>query len=146
MEHSVEQMFHGQPLLSQRRKRRCEYEREEYSVSHLLYQFNVLKALFMAAKSSFIEIFTLLAASAIAPRSSQWRIERSVKQDGAHAISREVQFKDKRLYYGFYELPDRDGSNRYLFYLNQLAAGGNKVIVIYMEGSASLEQVKKMLK
>ncbi|MBJ2166998.1 MAG: hypothetical protein JFR24_03890 [Muribaculaceae bacterium] len=73
-------------------------------------------------------------------------IERSVKQDGAHAISREVQFKDKRLYYGFYELPDRDGSNRYLFYLNQLAAGGNKVIVIYMEGSASLEQVKKMLK
>ena len=74
------------------------------------------------------------------------QIERSVKQDGAHAISREVQFKDKRLYYGFYELPDRDGSNRYLFYLNQLAAGGNKVIVIYMEGSASLEQVKKMLK
>lgn len=73
-------------------------------------------------------------------------IERAVRRDGADALSREVQFRDGRLFYGFYRLRRHNDLNRYIFFLNQLAAGGNKVILIYLEGSASPEQVKKMLK
>ncbi|MDE6486920.1 MAG: hypothetical protein K2L76_05390 [Muribaculaceae bacterium] len=73
-------------------------------------------------------------------------VERAVKQDGASATDREVQLRAGRLYYGFYTLPRRNSKNRYLLYLNQLAAGGDKLLVIYLEGHASAEQVKKMLK
>lgn len=73
-------------------------------------------------------------------------VERAVKQDGARATDREVQLRGGRLYYGFYALPRRNSKNRYLLYLNQLAAGGDKLLVIYLEGDASAEQVKKMLK
>ena len=69
-----------------------------------------------------------------------------MRRDGADALSREVQFRDGRLFYGFYRLRRHNDLNRYIFFLNQLAAGGNKVILIYLEGSASPEQVKKMLK
>jgi len=73
-------------------------------------------------------------------------LEKTVRQDGAHARSREIQYKNGKLYYGFYQLPRHGGNNRYLFYLNQLASGGDKIIIIYMEGTATREQVKKMLR
>lgn len=73
-------------------------------------------------------------------------VERAVKQDGTRATDREVQLRAGRLYYGFYALPRRNSKNRYLLYLNQLAAGGDKLLVIYLEGRASAEQVKNMLK
>ena len=73
-------------------------------------------------------------------------VERAVKQDGARATDREVQLRGGRLYYGFYALPRHNSKNRYLLYLNQLAAGGDKLLVIYLEGYATAEQVKKMLK
>ena len=56
-----------------------------------------------------------------------------------------------KLYYAFYSLsPGKSKSgknvNRYLFYLNQYAVGRDGLIIIYLSGSASREQVKNMLK
>lgn len=69
-----------------------------------------------------------------------------VNADAANAIEREVSYRGGKLYYGFYQLPDRHGAHRYLFYLNQNLTGGNKVIVIFLQGTASRKEIKEMLK
>lgn len=74
-------------------------------------------------------------------------IEALVARDGAGAIDREVSYRDGGLYYAFYELKPRNVIvRRYLFFLNQHRGTGNKIILIYIEGSASQEKIKKMLK
>lgn len=74
------------------------------------------------------------------------QIERAVTHDGAKADSREVSFKDGRLYFGFYTLPPHDKENRYIFYLNSEPTGGNKTTLIYIQGKASPEKIQEMLK
>lgn len=73
-------------------------------------------------------------------------VESLVRRDGIKATSRETKYSDSRLNYAFYALPPRNDKNRYILYLNQLPTGGQKVIVIYMEGTATPEQIKNMLK
>lgn len=73
-------------------------------------------------------------------------IEPLVVKDGAGAVDREVSYRDGGLYYGFYQLKPRNGCQRYLFYLNQNRNKGNKIILIYLEGTASREKIKQMLK
>lgn len=73
-------------------------------------------------------------------------IEPLVIKDGLHAQDREVSYRDGGLYYGFYQLTPRNGTQRYLFYLNQNRNKGNKIILIYLEGSASRDKIKQMLK
>lgn len=74
-------------------------------------------------------------------------IERLVAHDGAAAREKEVTYRHGQLYYGFYVLPRVNGKHRYLFYLNQYAAGvGDKIILIYIEGNAGKEAIKKLLK
>ncbi len=78
-------------------------------------------------------------------------IEPLVTKDGAKAVDKEVSYRGGKLYYAFYTLPpvkSKSGirNNRYLFYLNQYAVGRDGVTLIYMSGTASGEQVKKMLK
>ena len=78
-------------------------------------------------------------------------LEPLVTKDGATAINKEVSYRGGRLYYAFYTLPPRNGKlgirvNRYIFYLNQYAVGRNGVILIYMSGGATSEQVKKLIK
>lgn len=75
------------------------------------------------------------------------KIERLVARDGTKATDKEVSYRNGALYYGFYEFPMSHGKNRYIFYLNQHANGsGNKIILIYIEGSAPRNQIKKLLK
>ena len=74
-----------------------------------------------------------------------------VVRDGAKAVDKEVSYRGGKLYYAFYSLsPGKSKSgknvNRYLFYLNQYAVGRDGLIIIYLSGSASREQVKNMLK
>lgn len=69
-----------------------------------------------------------------------------VIRDAAKAVDREVSYRDGGLYYGFYQLQPRHSVERYLFYLNQNLNKGNKIILIYLEGSASREKIKAMLK
>lgn len=73
-------------------------------------------------------------------------IEPLVTRDASKAVDREVSYRDGGLYYGFYQLKPRGPKNCYLFYLNQNRNGGNKIILIYLEGTASRDKIKKMLK
>lgn len=68
-------------------------------------------------------------------------IERLVMLDGRRAKDKEVIYRDGGLYYGFYVF---DGS--YIFYLNQHRQNGDKIIVIYLQGDATPERIKSMLK
>ncbi|MCM1348247.1 MAG: DUF6108 family protein [Firmicutes bacterium] len=74
-------------------------------------------------------------------------LERMVLADARTAVSKEVRYKAGHLYYGLYRLPSiTRGVNRYIIFLNGHLAGDNKIILLYLEGKASTEQVKKMLK
>ncbi|OKY86333.1 MAG: hypothetical protein BHV69_02640 [Bacteroidales bacterium 52_46] len=73
-------------------------------------------------------------------------IEPLVTRDAAKAVDREVSYRDGGLYYGFYQLKPSGVKQRYLFYLNQNRNGGNKIILIYLEGMASRDKIKEMLK
>ena len=74
-------------------------------------------------------------------------LEAMVTADGRTAVSKEVRYKGGHLYYGFYQLPSiKHSVRRYIIYLNGHLAGDPKIILLYLEGSATPEQVKKMLK
>ena len=76
-------------------------------------------------------------------------IEALVLKDGAHAVSKDVEYRDGQLYYGFFTLKPVKRTQRYIFYLNQnLArkAPKNTITVIYMDGKKSPEEVKKLIR
>lgn len=74
-------------------------------------------------------------------------LENAVETDGRKALTRESQRKNGSLYYAFYSLPPRSksGPNRYIFFLNRTLIGGSGVMMVYIEGSATLKQIRKML-
>jgi len=76
-------------------------------------------------------------------------VESLVKKDGTHAVDKEVEYRNGQLYYGFYTLKKHKSDNRYIFYLNQNLARKspkNIVTLIYMQGPASAEQIKKLIR
>lgn len=84
---------------------------------------------------------------AIADASQVAEVERLVLEDAKKADQKEVSYIGQKLYYGFYCF---NGSTlhpfRYIFYLNKMLKGGKEVVVIYMDGCANMQQVRKMLK
>ena len=86
----------------------------------------------------------------VTEKEQQDLIERLVSKDGATAIDKEVQLRNGKLYYGFYTLSKtKKGRNRYIFFLNQNLAKNapkNMVTLIYMEGNASPEKIKKLIR
>ncbi len=76
------------------------------------------------------------------------RMEQLVRADGEKANDKEVACIGERLYYAFYSLPPVKGCHRYIFFKNSsLKKGGeNNATLIYMEGKASVEELKKMFK
>lgn len=74
------------------------------------------------------------------------KIERAVTRDGTRAESREVSLKEGHLYFGFYTIPLKAGDSGYMFYLNTTLTGGNKATLIYMQGEASPEEIKSLIK
>lgn len=73
-------------------------------------------------------------------------IERMVNADGRNAVSKEVKYQSGHVYYGFYHLKGtRPGESRYILYLNGHLRGDNRIILLFLEGKATPEQVKKML-
>lgn len=76
-------------------------------------------------------------------------VESYVKKDGVQAVDKEVEYRNGQLYYGFYTLKPNKSNKRYIFYLNQnLARKSPKQVVtlIYMEGKASAEKIKKIIR
>lgn len=78
------------------------------------------------------------------------KMEHSVLKDAEKAIDKEEGRIGGRLYYGFYCLKPTDkGCYRYLFYRNQALRKENKqeeVTLVYMEGYATLDELKRMFK
>lgn len=74
------------------------------------------------------------------------RFEDAVARDSREAVDREMAYRAGRLYYAFITLAPQGRKNRYIFYLNQHPAGGDKIILIYMSGKADSDSIKKMLK
>lgn len=72
-------------------------------------------------------------------------IEKMVKRDGRDAVNKEEKIVNGRLLGAFYELPRQNGKHRYLFYLNRIINGGDKVMIIYLEGKAGLKEVRELL-
>lgn len=71
------------------------------------------------------------------------KIEEAVLADGKQAIDKETGYIDGRLLYGFYCLKPVKGQKqplRYIFWRRT----DEKCILVYMEGSASLDSIKKM--
>lgn len=76
-------------------------------------------------------------------------VESLVVKDGVHAVDKEVEYRNGQLYYGFYTMKKVKENNRYIFYLNQNLAKKspkNVVTLIYMEGSADSEGIKKLIR
>ena len=76
-------------------------------------------------------------------------VESLVVKDGAQAVDKEVEYRNGQLYYGFYTMKKSKENNRYIFYLNQNLARKspkNVVTLIYMEGSAAPEEIKKLIR
>ncbi|MGN0207769.1 MAG: DUF6108 family protein [Muribaculaceae bacterium] len=75
-------------------------------------------------------------------------IEKWVVSDGTKAIDKETVLRGGSLRYGFFVLPP--GSvNRYLFFVGKdtdKGDGKRKITVVYIEGDASQEQIKKLIK
>lgn len=80
-----------------------------------------------------------------AAASSAAEAEALVLKDAARAISKEASYIDGHLYYGFFVLKP-DFENRYIFYLNQHLKGGNRLILIYLQGDATPAKIKSILK
>ena len=72
-------------------------------------------------------------------------IEKMVRRDGRDAVSKEEKIVNGRMLGAFYELPSQNGRHRYLCYLNRILNGGDKVMIIYLEGKAGLKEVRELL-
>ena len=76
-------------------------------------------------------------------------VEGLVVKDGVQAVDKEVEYRNGQLYYGFYTMKKSKRDNRYIFYLNQNLARKspqNIVTLIYMEGLANQDEIKKLIR
>ncbi len=75
-------------------------------------------------------------------------IERCIQADAKKAIDKEEGMFGQELYYGFYCFPPQKEQNRYLFYRNASLKerGKPEVTTVYMEGYATMDELKKMFK
>ena len=73
-------------------------------------------------------------------------LEKAAVADGAHALWKETVNKGGRMESGVYELKPQGKNRRYVLYLNSFLSGGNEAIIIYLEGKATPQQIKKLIK
>ena len=71
-------------------------------------------------------------------------MEKAVLEEAHNIDNRKMIFTGGKLYFAFLDLSTR-GRGKYVYYLNKQPKGGRKVILIYMEGKADVEEVKKLL-
>lgn len=92
---------------------------------------------------------TIYHSLSVTDKSQAELVEGLVIKDGAQAIDKEVEYRNGQLYYGFYMMKKSKRDNRYIFYLNQNLARKspkNIVTLIYMEGLASQDEIKKLIR
>lgn len=74
-----------------------------------------------------------------------YAVERMVLADGRNAVQKEVRYSSGHLLYGLYILPRRGDDNRYILFLNGNLTGTGKMLLLYLEGKATVEDVKKLI-
>lgn len=77
------------------------------------------------------------------------QMETAVKEDAKVALDKELVETNGHLYYAILTLtPDKkSGMNRYIFYKDTTLKGkGNEIIVVYMEGQATVDEIEKKFK
>ena len=92
---------------------------------------------------------TIYHSLSVTDKSQAELVEGLVIKDGAQAIDKEVEYRNGQLYYGFYMMKKSKRDNRYIFYLNQNLARKspkNIVTLIYMEGLATQDEIKKLIR
>ncbi len=92
---------------------------------------------------------TIYHSLSVTDKSQAELVEGLVIKDGAQAIDKEVEYRNGQLYYGFYMMKKSKRDNRYIFYLNQnlaLKSPKNIVTLIYMEGLATQDEIKKLIR
>ncbi len=73
------------------------------------------------------------------------KIAGTVAVDAASAVGKEVSYVDGQLFFGQYTMKPSGKKNRYIFFVNSTLRGDDRVMLVYMEGSASPEQVRKLI-
>lgn len=73
------------------------------------------------------------------------KLANAVWTDGLQARQKEIAFVNGKLNFGFYTLKSNGKTNRYMLFLNNFNNGGDKALIIYMEGRASTSQINEML-
>jgi hypothetical protein len=75
-------------------------------------------------------------------------MEQLVRLDGAKAVDKETGLIGQHLYYGFYRFAATKGKYRYLFFRNNTLRNPQspEATVVYMEGYATLAEMKSMFK
>lgn len=75
-------------------------------------------------------------------------IEQAVNKDAQKTIDKECGYIDGRLYYGFFLFEPKEKKNCYLFYRNNSLRSDepNEVTIVYMEGYATLKELKEMFR
>lgn len=76
------------------------------------------------------------------------KMEQAVNADAKTASDKETGLVGGKLYYGFFSFPNGNGTYRYLFYRNNLLRKGAapETTIVYMEGKATLKELKEMFK
>ena len=79
----------------------------------------------------------------------QAAVEQMVLSDARKAIGKNVRYKDGKLYYALFILSpvtsNGNKTNRYIYYLNNSSSKGGNVMVIYLEGKLSDQEVSSLL-
>ena len=119
---AVAQLFEGQ-------------YRDKENVTEVYMEGKVLRAYDL----SLFRSMTVANDTAIAGQ-----MERLVAVDARKAIDKEIGSKGGRIYYAFLAFND-GGTHRYIFFRNGMLQEGSKpeAAIIYMEGDATLENLKK---
>lgn len=76
------------------------------------------------------------------------KMERAVRADAARAVDKQLLHRGNSIHYAFCKLPDRQGLHRYLIYRNKATKNGrdNELHLIYMEGTASPEELEQIFR
>lgn len=107
---------------------------------------NVTEVVVKGIRLKSYKLSLFLSITAADDRQLAIEMERLVRTDGAKASDKEEGLIGGRLYYAFYSFPDGEGGYRHIFFRNNLLKKGAKpeTTVVYMEGEATLGELKKM--
>lgn len=129
--------LHISQFMSNDKNRKTDGTKELYVSGKKLHSYNL----------TFYHSFMLLNKNDYGSLAKQ--METAVRADAKTALDKEIVEMGGHLYHAVLTLtPDKKtGNNRYIFYKDtSLKGAGKEVIVVYMEGIATVEEIEKNFK